>query len=302
MPLSTYLPDLSRDAMLSDADRMPENTVSLFLENRKFIEAFLVGANHEMNNELRWREFPTDLRGTVFRRFWDRHLPPADTDGDDIADIHTWRKKLGNHFPPSDNDNKANVIAVIRGDIVRKLGDPIMAINIAPGNQWQFGQGEDHEPIFSGKIGRDIAYFGFDIARTTLLSPQVRDRAFFVIYERPGRLRFGMDVANAVVRAARADLTVRRYAIKTQTLRQEFRQSPPMVLAPPAAPPPSPANPDDLSWSHAPLTGSNHIDFGRNVAFGAPPQHWNNAKTSASLARAMWQKPVAGVLPLRRVL
>ena len=302
LPLSSFLPDISRDAILSDAEKMPDNTIALFLENRKFIEAFLVGANHEMNNELRWREFPTDLRGTVFKRFWDRHLPKNNVAGDDIAQIHSWRGNLGSHFPPADGDNKANVIAVIRGDIVRKLGDPIMAINIANGNDWVFGQGEDHTPIFSGRLGRDLAYFGFDITRTTLLSSQVKNRAFFVIYEAPGRLRFGMDVATAAVRVARTDFAARRYAIPMQHLNTVFRQAPPQVLSPPEPPPPTPATPSDLSWSHAHLTISGHIDFSENITITNFPELWNDSKTSASLARAMWQMPVAGVLPLKRVL
>ena len=85
LPLAPLLRVLSPDGILSGVQTLPENTVSVFEENRSFIEAFLVGMNHEMNNELRWREFPTDMRGTIFRRFWDRDRPPDDPAGDDIA-------------------------------------------------------------------------------------------------------------------------------------------------------------------------------------------------------------------------
>ena len=50
-------------------ERVPQNTVGLLQTNRRFIEAFMVGLNHEMAAELRWREFPTDLRGSYFRSF-----------------------------------------------------------------------------------------------------------------------------------------------------------------------------------------------------------------------------------------
>jgi len=63
---------LAPDRILSGANGLPQNSISLFEENRAFIEAFLVGANHAMNEELRWREFPTDLRGTIFRHFWNQ--------------------------------------------------------------------------------------------------------------------------------------------------------------------------------------------------------------------------------------
>ena len=38
----------------------------------------MAGLNHEMARELLWRGYPTDQRGTVFRRFWDRAgaVPP----------------------------------------------------------------------------------------------------------------------------------------------------------------------------------------------------------------------------------
>jgi hypothetical protein len=53
---------------------VPQNTIGLLQTNRRFIEAFMVGLNHEMASELRWREFPTDLRGSYFRSFWDTSI------------------------------------------------------------------------------------------------------------------------------------------------------------------------------------------------------------------------------------
>jgi hypothetical protein len=67
-PLSSRMLEFAAGSILTDASRIPSDTVAMYAENRRFIEAFMVGANHEMNKELRWREFPTDLRGTIFRR------------------------------------------------------------------------------------------------------------------------------------------------------------------------------------------------------------------------------------------
>ena len=91
VPLADGLTALDKNAILSGVGDLPDNTVSLFTENRNFIEAFMAGANHAMNDELRWREFPTDMRGTIFDRFWDRgcgahrsherrHQPPPQLD------------------------------------------------------------------------------------------------------------------------------------------------------------------------------------------------------------------------------
>ena len=38
--------------------------------NQRFIEAYMVGLNHEFARKLLWREYPTDQRGSYFRQFW----------------------------------------------------------------------------------------------------------------------------------------------------------------------------------------------------------------------------------------
>jgi hypothetical protein len=63
---------------LPGLENVPQNTVGLLQTNRRFIEAFMVGLNHEMASELRWREFPTDMRGNYFRSFWDTTIYSVD--------------------------------------------------------------------------------------------------------------------------------------------------------------------------------------------------------------------------------
>jgi len=62
---------MSQDYILPGLENVPQNTVGLLQTNRRFIEAYMVGLNHEMASELLWREFPTDHRGSYFRSFWD---------------------------------------------------------------------------------------------------------------------------------------------------------------------------------------------------------------------------------------
>ncbi len=184
-PLVDKLNEFATDAILTDATRIPTDRVALFEENRSFIEAFLVGANHEMNKELRWREFPTDMRGTIFKRFWNRHRADSDPQGDDIAAIHGWTRELGRNFPPADVDQAGNLVIVIHSDLIAKFEMPIVNLNVATGSVWQSGSGVDHEPVFSGKITRDIAYYGYDVARELILG-QLLARTFLVIYEATG--------------------------------------------------------------------------------------------------------------------
>jgi hypothetical protein len=77
-PMYHFLKAISQEYILPGLENVPQNTVGLLQTNRRFIEAFMVGLNHEMASELRWREFPTDLRGSYFRSFWDTSIYSVD--------------------------------------------------------------------------------------------------------------------------------------------------------------------------------------------------------------------------------
>lgn len=78
VPMYAYLMELSEAYLLPGVEQIPQNSVAALLSNRKFIEAFMVGLNHEFAAELRWREYPTDLRGSYFRKFWDTTIYAVD--------------------------------------------------------------------------------------------------------------------------------------------------------------------------------------------------------------------------------
>ena len=302
LPLSDFLTSFSRNTILSGVSKLPDNTVAFFEENRHFIEAFMVGANHAMNDELRWREFPTDMRGSIFRRFWNRALPPGDVSGDDIPEIHTWAAKLGQNNAPSNADGQPYLVVVIRGDIIRKLGQPIVVINEAEGAKWTSGTGVDHEPVFFGRIGREIAYYGFDVSRSYILSDAVKDRAFFVIYEPMGRLRFGLDVGSASVRAQRQNYLELSLPFPVSAVGKSYQQIRTKQPGSGAAAPAKPADWSDLSWSHMRLTTGSYVRFDRTISISGKDDLWGIQRSSATLARSFWQKPVAAVMPLKRIL
>ena len=309
-PMSGLLQQVSQTALFAGAQNLPDNSVAVVEENRPFVEAFLLGMNHEMNRELRWREFPTDMRGTIFRRFWDRGHPRGDPRGDDIAPIHQWQARLGGNVPGAAGNARENLIVVIRGDIVRKLGDPVLAINIAEEDDgFKVGKGRDIPPSFVGKIGGDTSYFGFEISREEVLDPSIENRVFFVIYEPAGRLRFGLDVGSLAVRQARRDEAVMTYGFRMKGMQDRpYRPQLPFegrkrAVQVDGAPPLSQIQGwDELSWAHLVPLATGYIDVSQNKSVPLSPNHLGASKTSASMARAFWQKPVAGVLPLKRVL
>ena len=63
------LRDLSPELLLPGVGTIDLDTVTLLNSNPRFIEAYMVGLNHELASELLWREFPSDTRASV--------LPPV---------------------------------------------------------------------------------------------------------------------------------------------------------------------------------------------------------------------------------
>ena len=301
-PLVEALRAFESRSILRGIDTLPNNTVTVLKENRLLVEAFLVGANHEMNNELRWREFPTDMRGTIFRRFWDRKRPPDDPAGDDIPQIHGWSAPLGTNYPPHDVDRTEALVLLIRGDLIRKYGMILAVLNRANSNHFVRGQGVDHVPIFAGQLGADACYFGFDVARDAVLAD--KPRHFFVLFEAPGRVRFGLDVATAAVRRDRFDFRTAPLQFPIRALGRDPKT--PLLAAhlKTGNPPPSQAlRWDELSWAHMQLDAAGYLD----VVTSAPgvteaPNYWSSGRDSASIARSIWQKPIAVVVPATRVL
>lgn len=301
-PLVEPLRAFESRAILRGVDSLPNNTVTVVKENRAFVEAFLVGANHEMNNELRWREFPTDMRGTIFRRFWDRKRAPGDPAGDDIPEIHRWKEVLGANYPSHDADRSEALVLLVRGDLIRKYGMILAVLNHAATTTFTRGAGVDHAPVFAGRLGIDSCYFGFDVDREAVLADKAR--FFFVLFEAPGRVRFGLDIATAAVRRARFAHTTALLRFPVTALgRSAAKTALPAHLKTGNPPPVVPLKWDELSWSHMQLDAAGYID----VASSAPgvtetPNYWSSSRDSASIARSFWQKPVAAIVPSARVL
>jgi len=149
----------------------------------------------------------------------------------DILKLHEWRRlsKLGGH----DNRQKPGeapkeeVVLVIRGELLKKYPTAVVYAHKA---DWsvnkQSGQVDIHEPrslynqaegdkdkpdplviktpLYSAKIDPDIYFFGFDLTvadakgENEPVAPSLANAGwFFVIKERPGEPRFGLDVPAA---------------------------------------------------------------------------------------------------------
>jgi len=225
-PVYEHVVSLGKEYLLPNLHLIPDNSITLMETNQKFIESFMVGLNHEMGKELLWRGYPTDQRGSYFRQFWnvaDIPLPAGMTEAEfselnyDISEIHRWPRtnELGHNddLPIGDNDDSSdtnneqnsvsNLVLVIRGELLRKYPNVLI---YAKKGEWhndarrpiESDADENYRfPIFKAEIDPDVYLIGFELdAEEAKGSTEIEHALpgwFFVLQERPGEVRFGMD-------------------------------------------------------------------------------------------------------------
>jgi hypothetical protein len=200
-------------------DVMPDDALGILAVNGAFIETFMTGLSHEMARELLWREYPTDQRGTCFRQFWDVRgkIPPAVTEQEieaakDIGLIHGWSgDDLGGHLTGAGADPDGLTVVIVRSNLLRRYPNTVVYMARAAWDgdarvPLDDGGGEQHEfPLFTGRIGSDVRFFGFgvgiDQARgggMPVDDEPAPDAGWFVAFqEQPTEPRFGMDDGDA---------------------------------------------------------------------------------------------------------
>lgn len=227
MPMYKPLVDISSELFLPNINFVPPNSISLLETNQKFIESYMVGLNHEFARELLWREYPTDQRGSYFRQFWDvsSFFNKDNLDDEslreklrDIPPLDRWSRysDLGEHDNrESDGTGQAELVLVIRGELLKKYPNAVIYAHRA---KWQLKANGDIDnqkervldeddpiadriktPLYEAKVSPDINFFGFDLTAAEAVGGTGEHKTdypgwFFVIKERPGEPRFGLDI------------------------------------------------------------------------------------------------------------
>lgn len=231
-PMYKPLVDISTELFLPNLNLIEQNSITLLETNQKFIEAYMVGLNHEFGRELLWREYLTDQRGSYFRQFWEVASFLSSTAIDpqalkeklrDIPPLHRWSKasKLGDHDHREEGGAaEEEIVLVIRGELLKKYPTAVIYAHRA---DWQRKDGKiDNKqerrpvpltateeanpprtkiktPLYEAKIEPDIYFFGFDLTTSVAKGGTGENEGddpgwFFVLKERPGEPRFGFDI------------------------------------------------------------------------------------------------------------
>lgn len=219
-PMFGALRDLGQEKLVPGVGEIPLDSVGVLETNPAFVEAYMLGLSHEMARELRWREYPTDLRGTYFRQFWDpegRDPPLSGEEKKDIEYVHLWEdaEELGGNYlakmaaktPEGPGEEAgARVVLVVRGALFDRYpnahvyaakgeeasDDPDLARRPKLPNMGTDGGPDVEHPIFRGTLDPDITFFGFDLSEDEV---DADPGWFFVIEEPPSGPSFGLDAA-----------------------------------------------------------------------------------------------------------
>ncbi|SCF02351.1 hypothetical protein GA0074695_2929 [Micromonospora viridifaciens] len=184
IPTALALLEQAAEWFLPGIGQVPGETAALLQPNPVFIESFLVGLAEEMNRELRWRGYPTDLRGTPFDTFW-----PRPEGGADIPPIHTWRGGLGTHL---DAQAQGLVVLLVRGTVVRRFPDMVVAAvpgrTASDSSTWL-------APLFLIPVDSQTAAYVFGLnSNEVQAEPAPDDPGWYFAFQEHGyRLRFGFD-------------------------------------------------------------------------------------------------------------
>jgi len=167
----------------------PETVCGLAV-NATFIEAVMIGANHELARELRWRGIPLDLSATFFKRFFDGQVA--------LSDMAEWHSTpLGDHYPVAQS-----TVVFFRSKLVEHLGELTVflarAKRIPDAGHNRGGRVVDEavpalEPFFRGNPAPGMAYFGFDLPADALKGSANDAGWYLVLEERAGGTKFGFD-------------------------------------------------------------------------------------------------------------
>lgn len=196
------LRQLSEEWILPGVSKFPINTISLAEVNQAFIEAYLLGLSHELGRSLLWHDYPTDQRGTHFRQFWESggYIGPRTREQlRDIRPIDEWlaTNALGanGNRPPLPGGGQPLVL-LIRGDVLRQYPTAVVYAAQAKKVGSVLKPADppvEIQPIFRGRLGGDIAFFGFELTADEARSSATDDGWFFILQEQPNEPRFGLE-------------------------------------------------------------------------------------------------------------
>jgi hypothetical protein len=238
---------------------LPDESISALGTNPRFVAAFMVGVNHEMNRELIWRTYPTDGRGTPATRFWNW----LDAQRRDVAAIHAW--PAAGPLVSRLTNAASQVVLVVRGRLLRRYPHTIVLawkahsrgrLADVPAGDAAARRTVLREPLFKVWLEPDTSLIGFDLTREEFTA--ATGAGWYIVLQEPiTEPRFGLD---------------------------EPITEPPVGFDIAGSRTPRRRNVNDLNWSDSTVPAGGHLRTSSPVL--------GNAAHSADVAERLLQRPV----------
>ncbi len=221
LPMYQPLSDSAAQRLLPNIDKIAQDSITLMETNQRFIEAYMVGLNYEFARKLLWREYPTDQRGSYFRQFWSVG-DTIDSEGlsedalkeklYDIPEIHRWAltSALGDHNNRVDptQPTSPQAVFIVRGELLKKYPNTVIFAQhakivdglrspdwLTAAEEAQPPRSKTRTPLYVAHPEDDIFFFGFDLTIDEVKGTGNDPGWYFVLQERPGEARFGLELS-----------------------------------------------------------------------------------------------------------
>ncbi len=165
-PTFYYLREYSDSYVVPSAASLLKDSITYFRTNPQFEEAFLMGMNTEMGQELLWREYPTDQRGSYFRKFWDQEDLPDKGQLEkyyDVKPLHQWKGCLGQNHMVGKN---GMLVFVIRGELMQSYPSASVYLSKKVGGLLK----KELTPCMSSWLTDEILLVGFNNLQSDALA------------------------------------------------------------------------------------------------------------------------------------
>ncbi len=169
-PMYEPLRDQFPEMLLPGLHKIPNDRATTLDTDAPFIEAYMVGLNHELSREFLWREFPTMLNVTYFRQFWDvggaknSHKPDLSMPIGDWENKNYENNDLGGHLTPGRGGDLKFLL--IRSELVVRYPNALIYARQKGSDGNVDPAAEPKIPVLRFSPIAGVALLGFDLGKT----------------------------------------------------------------------------------------------------------------------------------------
>lgn len=195
-PLVSEMLRTAPEFLAPGLDRMPSDSIAGMRYDAAAMEAIMVGANHELQRELRWRGVSAARHASPVRRAFGR-FEAAGMSEHDITPIAAWGDT---HIGTHQEGGGLDFVAILRSPLIRRFPETVITLVKAIRRDADKPRELDPDtaqvlPAIIGTLAGDLSYVGFPPVNGTLRGDSARnDEGWFLLFSQTGdESQFGLN-------------------------------------------------------------------------------------------------------------